>query len=74
MEDPRSARSQPRHPETRWDRTLDYFWFAERYQWTPAQVDDLPIEVFNSLPDLAELVDEIREDARERAQTEAERG
>jgi hypothetical protein len=34
----------------------------------------LPLEVLNSLPDIAEITDEIREEARERARRETERG
>lgn len=25
------------------DETLDYFWFAKQFGWTPTQVDDLPV-------------------------------
>jgi hypothetical protein len=48
-------------------------WFAERYHWTPEQVDALPLELFNTIPDVAELFDEIRDEAREKAERDAER-
>ncbi|MFJ5217166.1 hypothetical protein ACIP98_20890 [Streptomyces sp. NPDC088354] len=50
-----------------------YAWYAERYRWTPAQVDELPAWLDTVLPELAQLFDEVREEAREQAQRDAER-
>ncbi|MEU6347234.1 hypothetical protein ABZ883_40580 [Streptomyces sp. NPDC046977] len=50
-----------------------YVWYAERYRWTPEQVDALPAWLDSVIPDVAALFDEVREDAQEQAQRDAER-
>ncbi|MFJ8606375.1 hypothetical protein ACIRH0_04175 [Streptomyces sp. NPDC093675] len=72
MEDPERHQGRPFEP-SRWVEALDYVWFAERYHWTPAQVDELPLGLANSIPDVAGVLDEIRDEAREKAEADAER-
>jgi hypothetical protein len=45
-----------------WDRTAHYGWFAERYHWTPTQVDALPIWYVRRLPGYAAVNDEVAAD------------
>jgi len=49
-----------------------YGWFAERYHWTPSQVDEQPLWVINLLPTYGKTVDEARATLQEKAQAEAE--
>lgn len=49
-----------------------YGWFAERYHWTPNQVDEQPLWVINLLPTYSKAVDEARATLQEQAQAEAE--
>jgi hypothetical protein len=51
-----------------------YLWYAERYRWTPAQVDEIPAWLDAWLPLMAEEVDAAKEKAHEKALREAERG
>jgi hypothetical protein len=46
---------------------LPYFWFAERWGWTPRQVDEAPQWLVDRLPGVATIVDEIEEDKQRRA-------
>jgi hypothetical protein len=50
-----------------------YGWFAERYGWTPTQVDDQPLWVIRLLPDFAGAVDEAKAELQDEAQAQAER-
>ena len=47
---------------------VDYFWYADRFGWTPDQVDALPIEVATRLKPIAELYDEVVADKQRRAE------
>jgi hypothetical protein len=38
-----------------------FFFFAERWHWTPDQVDDLPVRLYDRLPAVATIHDEITE-------------
>lgn len=49
-----------------------YGWFAERYGWTPNQVDEQPLWVIGQFPTWAGAVDEAKATLQE-AQAEAER-
>ncbi len=40
---------------------MAYVFFAERYQWTPDQVDNLPAYIHARLPTHAAVLDEIQE-------------
>ncbi|MFI1165656.1 hypothetical protein ACH4UM_19075 [Streptomyces sp. NPDC020801] len=62
------------HLTTPFDDAYDYLWYAERYRWTPAQVDEIPAWVDARLPLMAMEVDAAREAAHEKAMRDAERG
>lgn len=49
-----------------------YGWFAERYQWTPAQVDEQPLWAMKLFPVFAGAVDEAKATLQAAAQAEAE--
>lgn len=49
-----------------------YGWFAERYHWTPNQVDEQPLWVINLLPTFGSVVDEARATLQEQAQAQAQ--
>lgn len=42
------------------ERAAYYGFFAERYHWTPAQVDDQPYWYTSRLPAFAAIVDEVK--------------
>lgn len=46
-----------------------YWWFAERFGWTPDQVDELPAWLAARLPTVAAVNDEIQADEMKRAQS-----
>ncbi len=48
-----------------------YGFFAERYGWTPSQVDAQPVWVLNQLPVYAGAVDEAKATLQEEAQAMA---
>lgn len=48
-----------------------YGWFAERYGWTPKQVDEQPAWVLLQFPVYAGVVDEAKAALQEKAQAEA---
>jgi hypothetical protein len=50
-----------------------YGWFAERYGWTPTQVDEQPLWVIRQFPTWAGAVDEAKATLQEQAQAEADR-
>jgi hypothetical protein len=43
----------------------DYGWYANRHNWTPAQVDDLPAWIEARLPDFAQTWDQVMANRRE---------
>lgn len=45
-----------------------YFFFAERFHWTPEQVDNMPAWLLDRLPAVAAIHDEIAEDRQRAAQ------
>jgi hypothetical protein len=50
-----------------------YGWFAERYGWTPTQVDEQPLWVIRQFPTWAGAVDEAKVTLQEQAQAEVDR-
>jgi hypothetical protein len=48
-----------------------YLWYAERYRWTPAEVDALPAWLDVWLPQMASEVDAAKEAAHDKAMREA---
>lgn len=42
-----------------WERVAWYAWYADRYHWTPAQVDDLPAWYMHRLPAVQAIFDEV---------------
>lgn len=57
-----------------YDEAFDYLWYAERYHWTPEQVDKLPAWVDGVLPQMVNVLESVREAAHEKAMDEAGRG
>jgi hypothetical protein len=49
-----------------------YGWFAERYGWTPTQVDAQPAWVIKQFPVWASVVDEAKATLQAQAQAEAD--
>jgi hypothetical protein len=45
---------------------LIYRWFAATYQWTPAQVDELPLEALIWLPPIEMAAEDVARRARDR--------
>lgn len=39
-----------------------YFWFADRFDWTPDTVDNLPVWLKERLPAVASIHDELAEE------------
>lgn len=52
-----------------YEDAVSYFWFAERWHWTPEQVDNAPQWLVDRLPGVAAVVDEIEEDRQRAAQS-----
>ena len=50
-----------------------YGWFAERYGWTPNEVDAQPLWAIRQFPVWAGAVDEAKATLQQQAQAEAER-
>lgn len=44
------------------DRAVDYYWWADRFGWTPDQVDAQPYLRRERIRTVAEVVDEVRRD------------
>lgn len=62
------------HPVTPLERMAwRYGWFAERYGWTPSQVDAQPLWVMNQFPVYAGVVDEAKAQIQAAATAKAER-
>jgi hypothetical protein len=57
-----------------YDDAYDYLWYAERYKWTPAQVDELPAWLDGILPQMVNVLESVREAAHEKSMNEASRG
>ena len=57
---------------------LNWFAIAERYHWTPEQIDSLPADFYEALPDmisgLSAAQDEEQRRANARAQQQAAQG
>lgn len=49
-----------------WDEAFEYFWWAERFGWTPDQVDTLPVGLHARIPLVAKEVDDWREEETRR--------
>ena len=49
-----------------WEAAAQYFWWAERFGWTPAQVDMLPLMVRDRMPGVARMYDEVQEERQKR--------
>lgn len=67
MPDVRAAVSD----EDRWyEETWQYFFFAERFGWTPEETDNCPLRIVDRLPGVAQMYDEVEAD-RQREQAES---
>lgn len=44
------------------DQAIDYFWWADRFGWTPDQVDAMPYLKRERIRTVAEVVDEVQRD------------
>jgi hypothetical protein len=55
-------------PVTPEEEAAVYLGYADRYNWTPDQVDALPAWLDTHLPTLGEMLDDLREAARKRAE------
>ena len=51
---------------TEWDRAAVYWFFADRFHWTPNQVDDQPVIILDRLREVTILVEEMRQEEAER--------
>jgi len=51
-----------------YEDAVSYYWFAQRWNWTPDQVDECPQWLVDRLPGVAAIADEIEEDKRRAAQ------
>lgn len=49
------------------ERTASYGFFAERYHWTPQQVEALPFWYASRLPAFAGIVDEVQAEKQKAA-------
>ena len=49
------------------DEATTYWWYAERFGWTPDQVDDCPAWLVHRLPVIAGVNDELNEEQARRA-------
>lgn len=52
------------------EQAASYFFFAERFGWTPAEVDELPAYLASRMPGVAVVTDEIKAE-REKAANSA---
>ena len=43
-----------------WDKVAEDWWWADRFNWTPAQVDDLPVDTYVRLRHIDNMAAEIR--------------
>jgi hypothetical protein len=58
-----------RHPDLDYpDEEWAYFKFADRFGWTPNQVDDLPANRADWLLAIADTLDEVQNEKMEQAQ------
>jgi hypothetical protein len=56
------------------DEAWDYYWYADRFGWTPDQVEAMPAWLDGPFATIAREVDRAQERANRRAAQEAERG
>lgn len=49
-----------------WDEAFEYIWWAERFGWTPDQVNALPDRLYVRIPLVAKEIDEWREEETRR--------
>lgn len=56
------------------DDAWDYYWYADRFGWTPEQVDALPAWLDVPFAVIGREVDRAQERANRRAMEDAERG
>jgi hypothetical protein len=47
---------------TEWEKAAGYWFFADRFGWTPAQVDDQPAVILDRLREVTILVEEMRQE------------
>jgi hypothetical protein len=52
------------------EEAAGYFFFAERFGWTPDQVDQLPVRLYDRLPAVAVIHDEVAQ-AKQQEQIDA---
>ncbi len=50
------------YPDAEWR----YFYFAERFGWTPAQVDDQPAVLLDWLQGIGGIVDQVKSESFEK--------
>ena len=50
-----------------WEDAHRDWWWLDRYQLTPAQVDEIPAPSYTRIPQIAALADEIRQEQHEQA-------
>lgn len=50
-----------------YERTMHYLWFADRFGWTPEQVDDQPQWFLSRAAEVAAVLDEVRAENAEAA-------
>jgi hypothetical protein len=55
-------------PPTLLEDAASYFWYADRFGWTPAQVDAMPAWLDSHLPTVAGAYDELRQQMQEEQQ------
>ena len=51
---------------------LNWFAIAERYHWTPDQVDSLPADFYEALPDMIAGLSAAQEEEQRRAHAQAQ--
>jgi hypothetical protein len=51
---------------------IEWSWYAEKYGWTPAQVDALPMEYAMNLPAIAQGRDYAAQEEQQQAQRRAQ--
>ena len=49
------------------DETLEYVFFADRWQWPPDVVDNLPVHLYARFPIVAAVRDEVEAEAQRAA-------
>ena len=62
-----AVRDRISHEDELMERTASYGFFAERYHWTPQQVEALPFWYASRLPAFAGIVDEVQAEKQKAA-------